>query len=383
MTIKDSLDTADVITTWGTPGRMRYKPNQDATVVARLKRVGAILLGKTNTPEFTLAFETDNPIYGRTNNPFNVERTSGGSSGGAAAIVSAGGSPFDIGSDTGGSIRLPAHFCGVAGIKPTNGRVHRTGHAISPGSLLDSLTHIGPIARYVEDLMLLLPLIAGPDHQDPFIVPVPFDDPKAVQLKGLRGTFHIDNGIQRPIPEISKAVQAAVEALTKAGVRFEEGRPPGIEHTDDLMTDLLGFDGGAWRRLLLEHGGTAVDQTSIYVANPDTAVTGEKVVSMIDRWDQFRISMLDFMRRYEVMITPVNAYQAIPHGTWREKIKGFSYTMTHNLTGWPSVVVRVGTADDGLPIGVQIIAKPWKEAIALAVAQHLETVFGGWQPPPL
>jgi amidase len=149
------------------------------------------------------------------------------------------------------------------------------------------------------------------------------------------------------------------------------------------MTDLLGFDGGAWRRLLLEHGGTAVDQTSIYVANPDTAVTGEKVVSMIDRWDQFRISMLDFMRRYEVMITPVNAYQAIPHGTWREKIKGFSYTMTHNLTGWPSVVVRVGTADDGLPIGVQIIAKPWKEAIALAVAQHLETVFGGWQPPPL
>jgi amidase len=133
MTIKDSLDTADVITTWGTPGRVRYKPNQDATVVARLKRVGAILLGKTNTPEFTLAFETDNPIYGRTNNPFNVERTSGGSSGGAAAIVSAGGSPFDIGSDTGGSIRLPAHFCGVAGIKPTNGRVPRTGHAIPPG----------------------------------------------------------------------------------------------------------------------------------------------------------------------------------------------------------------------------------------------------------
>jgi amidase len=352
MTIKDSLDTSNVITTWGTPGRVGYKPNQDATVVARLRRAGAILLGKTNTPEFTLSFETDNPIYGRTNNPYDIERTCGGSSGGAAAIVSAGGAPFDIGSDTGGSIRLPSHFCGVAGIKPTSGCVPRTGHAIPPGSLIDSLTHIGPIARYVEDLMVLLPIIAGPDNQDPFIVPVSLEDPKAVKLKGLRGTFHIDNGIQTPIPEISKAVQVSVETLTTAGVRFEEARPPGIEQTDDLMTDLLGWDGGAWRRLLLERAGTSVDQTSMYVADPDTAVKGETVVAIVDRWDQFRINMLDFMHSYDVMITPVNAYQAIPHGTWREKIKGFSYTMSHNLTGWPSVVIRVGTADDGLPIGV-------------------------------
>jgi amidase len=383
MTIKDSLDTSNIITTWGTPGRAGYKPNQDATVVARLRRAGAILLGKTNTPEFTLSFETDNPIYGRTNNPYDVERTSGGSSGGAAAIVSAGGAPFDIGSDTAGSIRLPSHFCGVAGIKPTSGCVPRTGHAIPPGGLIDALTHIGPIAPYVEDLMVLLPIIAGPDNQDPFIVPVSLGNPKMVKLEGLHGTFHIDNGIQTPIPEISQAVQASVEMLTKAGVRFEEARPPGIEQTANLMTDLLGWDGGAWRRLLLERAGTSVNQTSMYVADPDTAVKGEKVVAIVDRWDQFRISMLDFISSYDVMITPVNAYQAIPHGTWREKIKGISYAMSHNLTGWPSVVVRVGTADDGLPIGVQIITKPWKEDIALAVAQHLETVFGGWQPPLL
>ena len=383
MTIKDSFDTANVITTWGTPGRAGYKPKRDATVVARLKRAGAILLGKTNTPEFTLSFETDNPVYGRTNNPYNLDRTSGGSSGGAAAIVSAGGSPFDIGSDTGGSIRLPSHFCGAAGIKPTRGRVPRTGHAVPPGSLIDALTHIGPIARYVEDLSLLLPIIAGPDEQDPFIFPVSLGDPRSVQLKGLRGTFHTDNGIQTPIPAIIKAVQASVEALVNAGIAFKEARPPGIEQTDDLMTKLLNWDGGAWRRMLLERAGTAADQTSLFVAESQTAANGEQIVAIVDHWDQFRQNMLAFMQNYDVMITPVNAYQAIPHNTWREKVKGFSYTMIHNLTGWPGVVVRVGTADDGLPIGVQIIAKPWKEEIALAVAQHLETVFGGWQRPPV
>src|SRR5262245_36081292 len=141
MTIKDSFDTAGVISTAGTKGRSQYVPTEDATVVARLKAAGAILLGKTNTPELTLAWETDNLVYGRTNNPYDLSRTPGGSSGGAAALIAAGGTPFDIGTDTGGSIRLPSHFCGIAGIRPTSGRVPRTGHIISylAGSI-DSLT---------------------------------------------------------------------------------------------------------------------------------------------------------------------------------------------------------------------------------------------------
>jgi amidase len=161
VTIKDSLDTAGVITTWGTPGRKNHIPKEDATVVKRIKKAGAILLGKTNTPEFTLVFETDNPIYGGTNNPYNLKLTPGGSSGGDAAIIAACGSTVGIGSDTGGSIRVPSHFCGLAGIKPTSGRVPRTGHAISYGQLIDSFTQLGPIARFVEDLALILSKISG------------------------------------------------------------------------------------------------------------------------------------------------------------------------------------------------------------------------------
>jgi amidase len=161
MTVKDSLDTAGMISSGGTTGRRSFVPAQDATVVARMRAAGAIVLGKTNTPELTLSIETDNLIYGRTNNPYDVSRTPGGSSGGAAAIIAAGGSPLDLGSDTGGSIRQPAHFCGVAGIKPTSGRVPRTGHIISfDVGALEMFTQIGPVARFVEDLTLTLPIIA-------------------------------------------------------------------------------------------------------------------------------------------------------------------------------------------------------------------------------
>ena len=169
-TIKDSLDTAGVVTTAGTAGWRDRVPDRDATVVARLRDAGGILLGKTNTPEFTWANETDNDVYGRTSNPYDLDRTPGGSSGGSAAIVAAGGSPFDIGSDSGNSIRQPAHLCGVAGIKPTSGRVPRTGHWPGYEGLFQSFTQLGPIARRVEDLALVLPLIAGPDGEDPHVV---------------------------------------------------------------------------------------------------------------------------------------------------------------------------------------------------------------------
>lgn len=194
ITLKDSLDTEGVISTGGTKGRASFVPEQDATVTARLRGAGAILLGKTNTPELTLAGETANLIYGRTNNPYDLSRMPGGSSGGAGAIIASGGSPLDMGSDTGGSVRLPAHFCGIAGIKPTSGRVPRTGHIVPFGmGALDSLTQIGPMARYVEDLALALPIISGPDWRDPAIVPMPLGDPGAIDLKSLRVAVHTCN----------------------------------------------------------------------------------------------------------------------------------------------------------------------------------------------
>ena len=178
VTLKDSIDTEGIVTTYGTKGRAGHVPDRDATVAARLRQAGAIVLGKTNTPEFTMAFETDNLVYGKTNNPHDTSRTPGGSSGGAAAIVAAAGSPLDLGSDTGGSIRQPSHFSGIAGIKPTSGRVPRTGHAVPYGmGASDSLTQIGPMVRYVSDLTLVLPIVAGPDWEDPAIMPVPLRDP--------------------------------------------------------------------------------------------------------------------------------------------------------------------------------------------------------------
>lgn len=385
MTIKDSLDTAGVVSTWGTPGRARYIPQRDATVVARLRAAGAILLGKSNTPELTLSYETDNPIFGRTNNPYDLARSPGGSSGGAAAIIAAEGSPFDIGSDTGGSIRLPAHACGIAGIKPTSGRVPRTGHAISPMGWLNRLTQLGPMARFVGDLAYLLPLIAGPDWHDPAIVPMPLGDPRAVELKGLRLAVHTDNGIRAAEPAVAKVVLAAAVALETAGAIVEEERPPGIEATVDLLGSLMrGADGGAWVKSILTQAATTFDQSSLdrYLGLKEGSAG--QMADQIARWDRFRTDMLAFMAGYDLILCPVNAYPALPHGTFAgENYPGFSYTMTYNLTGWPAAVVRCGTAAGGLPVGVQVVARPWREDVALAAAQHLEQTFGGWQRPLL
>jgi amidase len=381
-TLKDSIDTAGVVSTWGTAGRAGFVPEQDATVAARLRAAGAILLGKTNTPEFTLSFETDNAVYGRTNNPYDLERTPGGSSGGAAAIVASGGSPLDIGSDTGGSIRLPAHFCGIAGIRPTSGRVPRTGHAVGPGGLLDAFTQLGPMARRVEDLTLVLPIIAGPDGRDPFIVPVTLKDPADVSLAGLRVAFHTDNGLQRPIPEIEEAVRAAAGVLADAGAILGEDRPAAIEASRELYAELLlGWDGGAWARTLLKEAGTAEEEATITRFLNAPTKSARELVNIIASWDVFRADMLAFLDDYDLIVSPVNAYPAIPHGQTGQHIMGYSYTNTYNLTGWPAAVVRAGTSPEGLPIGVQLIARPWREDVALAAAAAVEETLGGWQPP--
>ncbi|MDA2935393.1 amidase [Acidobacteria bacterium AH-259-D05] len=380
MTIKDSLDTAGVISTGGTKGRSAFIPETDATVVSRLKNAGAILIGKTNTPEVTLSFETDNLIYGRTNNPYDVNRTSGGSSGGAAAIVAAGGAPFDIGSDFGGSIRLPAHFCGVAGIKPSAGRVPRTGHIYPFGGMLDSFQQIGPLARYVDDLALLLPIFAGPDWIDPAITPMPLGSPKDVDLAKLRVSFHTDNGVKTPTVQTVEVIRAAAKALSDENILVEEARPDGIEESMELFL-LYRADGGtAVRRLLKEAGTTEHTLQRITEWSP---LSAQELDTLVNRWYAFRSSMHSFLQNYDVILSPVNADPALLHGSTRsaESLPAFSYTFTYNLTGWPGTVVRGGTSPEGLPIGLQVIAAPGREDVTLAVAKRLETALGGFQPP--
>lgn len=382
MTIKDSFDTAGVISTGGTLGRKTFVPEKDATVVSRLKNEGAILLGKTNTPELTLSLETNNLIYGRTNNPFDITRTSGGSSGGAVAIITSGGAPFDIGSDYGGSIRLPSHFCGIAGIKPTSGRVPRTGHIVPYAiGATDAYQAIGPLARSVDDLTLLLGIIAGPDWQDPTIVPMPRANPDTVDLSRLRVAYYTDNGTTTPIAEIMQTVRDVAKALASHVASVEENRPARLEETWDLWTSLNVADGAYGVLEILEKAGTT--QTSRNLGSADQEVTGREFGRRLREMDLFRSQMLGFMANYDVIICPVNANVAIKHDTLYQNFASFSYASTYNLTGWPAAVVRAGTSPEGLPIGVQIVANPWREDVALKVAKFVEDTFGGWQKPPL
>ena len=382
ITIKDSFDTAGLVTTWGTPGRKGFVPDADATAVARLRAAGAIVLGKTNTPEFTLGFETVNPVYGRTNNPHDLSRTPGGSSGGAAAIIAAGGVPLDLGSDTGGSIRLPAHFCGIAGIRPTVGRVSRAGHAIAPGTAIDALTTIGPLARRVADLVLALRLLVGPDRRDPFLAPVPLGDPAAVALAGLRVALFTDNGIICADAPVANTVRVAATVLAAAGAHVSEYRPPAVARTEPLFMDVILIDAGAGIRLLLERAGTRVEDSSLAGFAELAALPIERRVRVIDEWDRFRTDLLAETRDFDLLVCPVNAHVALRHGEADAKIRAFSHTMTWNLAGWPGAVVRAGTSPEGLPIGVQLVAPPWREDVALAAAAHIEHALGGWQPAP-
>lgn len=381
ITIKDSFDTAGMISTGGTKGRSNFVPSKDATVVSRLRSAGAILLGKTNTSELTLTYETKNLIYGQTNNPYDLSRSPGGSSGGAAAIVAACGSAFDIGSDYGGSLRFPSHCCGVATIKPTSGRVPRTGHIFPFGGVLDSFQQIGPIARFVDDLSMILAIIAGPDDIDPGMVPMVFNDPNAVDLKSLRVAFHSDNGIISPSLETDKVVREAAALLDGEDLIVTEIRPDGIEQSYDLMIKLLSADGGTSIRRLLADAGTK-DHTLPWLGLT-APVDATRFDALIMKWFRFRSAMLSFFKDYDVILGPVNAFPAMSHGSVGADLEAFSYTMTYNMTGWPAAVVRGGTSPDGLPIGVQIVAHPGREDIALAVAGYLEKTLGGFQPPPI
>lgn len=383
ITLKDSLDTAGTLSTWGTPGRSAFVPERDATVAARLKSAGAILLGKTNTPELTMGFESDNPLHGRTCNPYDPSRTSGGSSGGAACIVAAGGVPLDIGSDTGGSVRVPAHFCGCVGLRPTSGRVPRTGHAIPFGGLLDALTTLGPLARRVEDLELALRIIAGPDGVDPHVAPVPLLPSSEVQLAGVRVAVHEDNGVCPPEPEVGEAVRVAADHLSAVGCRVEEARPPGIEETEELFRRLLLADGGAFLRGILAAAGTAPEDTTLRGFLRLDPIDAGQLAGVVARWDRLRSRLLGFLRDFDAILCPVSAIVAPPHGAASSQLAAFSYTMTWNLAGWPAAAVRAGTASQGLPIGVQLVASPWREDRVLALARALEAGLGDFPGPAL
>jgi amidase len=390
MTIKDSIETEGVISTGGTQGRSNYVPPRDATVVARLRAAGAILLGKTNTPEFTIGGvsglgTTANILYGMTRNPYDTRYTVYGSSGGAGAIVAAGGSAFDIGSDFGGSIRGPSHACGIAGIKPTSGRVPRTGHIVDYGGTFDNYQQLGPMTRYVEDLVTLTPLISGPDYLDAAIHAVPFGDPAAVKLAGLRVAFYTQQGpgAVGSAGEVVSVIQAAAKALEAAGCAVTEDLPPRIMEANEIRRKLTTGDGNAWQKRLTQRYNTIVPGPARKFDQPQLPVA--EFIALLETQDAIKSEILAFMENYDVLICPVRA-TPLPMIGDPDKVgdlPGSSFTSIYNVTGYPAGVVRGGSCGNKLPIGVQVVGRPWMEHVVFAAMAHLEKTLGGYQPVPI
>ncbi len=392
-TIKDSLDTAGVISTGGTVGREFFVPPEDATVVARVRAAGAILLGKTNTPEFTLAGggiagvgTTANIIYGITKNPWDQKRSTAGSSGGAGSIVSAGGAAFDIGSDYGGSIRMPAHNNGCCGLKPTFGRVPRTGHIVDFGGIFDSWQEIGPLARRVEDLNLITEIISGPDYKDAAMIPIPWKAPAGIDVKGLRIGFYAENGVAEVTPETIAIVKQVATYFSELGCPVKEDFPKAIiMELEEIRMKLSPASGPSLLRLAEKWGTKAVSPTILTRAKQEMISTAE-LTELLEKQDANRSKLLGWMKNYDIVLNPVmpKPAQLINLGEQpNARRPGNSFMGAHNTSGYPSAVVPAGKSPEGLPIGVQIIGQPWTEDKVLAAAAFVESKTGGWQKPPV
>ncbi len=391
VSIKDTIDTAGLRTVSGTRLHEQRVPKADATVVARLTAAGAVILGKTNVPECAMDLRTDNPVFGRTNNPWNLERASGGSSGGEAAAIAAGCSPAGVGSDLGGSIRVPAHFCGIAGLKPTPGRVPGTGHfvggVIGPISLGTSL---GPMARCVADLHLMLKVLAGFDPSDPVSVPLPVRElPDARTLKVM---WYTDDGFCPATTAVREAVARAAGALAARGLDVVERRPAGLERAWNLWSILLGQAGTPALLKLYEGREELMGPLLKAMKKISKPLSFEEYTGAWVARDLLRGSVVREMMERPIILAPVAAIPAFAHdhrggfdveGRAVEYLHVFSYAHAYNVLGLPAAVVPAGKSPEGLPIGVQVIGRPHQEESVLAVAALIEELLGSFAPPPL
>lgn len=397
LTIKDTIATANLRTTSGSLARAEHVPAADAPAVARLRAAGAIVFAKTNASELALDYNADNPLFGRTNNPHDPARTPGGSSGGCAAAVSARLSPASLGSDLAGSIRIPAHFCGIAGLFPTPGRVASLGHFPPTDGALAKGASLGPLARRVDDLALLFRVLAGEDdphdsaHANEFGQSV-----SETQLRGLRVGCYTDDGVVPLTAETKHAVASAAGALTAAGLELIEARPPELLRATDLWLALFSGEvgkivraeyagreelAGASVRALLKREGAAT------AAAAAAGAPGDRFDAWAER-ERLRGALLEWMRETPLLLTPVGALAAFAHGARKVAIGGsefntfraFSYAQACNVFALPAACVPAGRTREGLPVGVQIIGRPFQEQLVLAAARVIETALGGWQP---
>jgi len=392
ITIKSCIDVQGFRCEAGSRLRSGYLAVQDAPVVASLKAAGAIIIGNTSTPEALVSYHTENLLQGRTNNPYDLSRSAGGSSGGEAAAIACGLSAGGVGSEGGGSIRVPASFCGICGLKPTPGRIPATGHYHPCGGPFSLIGVVGPMARTIQDLYLLLEVTSGYDLGDPVSSPVPFSPVGKCDRAKMRIGFYEDDGYSPAEPAVRDAVRLAAAALAEDGFVVAPFRPSGLERARQLWFTLfvegiaMVFAPTVQGR---EHEISDSTKEFLAFAAEQPPLTGERLLATLLERDHLRAQFLAEMERFQILLAPVCAMPAFPHedAGWgplhkADYARTMSYSQHYNLLGNPAATVPVSQTPSGLPIGVQIIGRPYKEDEVLAVAGVLDKKFG-WKEPPL
>jgi amidase len=378
-TLKDAHSTAGMRTTAGCEVLEEHIPDRDSTVTARLKAAGGVLIGKTNVPPMLDDWQSCNPIFGRTTNPWDTRRTPGGSSGGAAAAVAAGLSAFDIGTDLSGSLRVPAHFCGIYGLKPTEHRVSSHGLRRHPGKqhTVRVMAGIGPMARSVDDLALLFPIIAGPDGCDSDVPPVPIGEISETALRAVRVAV-APNFPDFPLANvIREAVKSLARKLEPLCAAVDEPALPPLDYTAQgkSAADLIAMMVGVYHPKDGDPAAKLGDYMEALRERDHTIAVWER---FLDQWD--------------VLLCPVAMTTAFAHCPKDTKLDVDgeevqysligAHTTLFNYTGQPAVVIPYTHDPDGLPIGVQLVAKRWTEARLLGIARAIGQVTEGFRRPP-
>jgi amidase len=402
VTIKDCWATAGMRTTGGGHARLLdHVPAADATAVGRLRASGAVVLGKTNLPELAADIQTWNRSFGRTGNPWDLRRTPGGSTGGGAAAVAAGLSPLELGSDLGGSIRIPAAFCGLFGLKPTELRVPLTGYLLQPPLGPKTERHMdspGLLARSIEDLLLGLSVIAGPDGSDVDVPPVPLGPAEARPLENLRIAWFDHFGEIRPSSDTARVFSETLERIAGAGCYIERAAPEGFDFDEAFETWALLL--GAFTRSTLPSderekllGLMHADDPFLRDLGRGTWLDLPDLFAALDRRDQAIRRLELFFERWDAWLCPIAPGPAFTHRRWTEGLEldgrqlpyfraGPAFTTPFNLTGSPAVALPAGLSAEGLPVGVQLVGRRWAEAALLDIAGRVTEVLDPIGPPP-
>jgi len=406
MTVKDSLDVAGLVSTAGAPVYRDRVPETDAVTVARLRQAGAIVLGKTNVPAFTGDFQTFNAVYGTTNNPWDVGRSPGGSSGGAAAAVATGMAVLELGSDFGGSIRWPAHACGVFGHRPTWGLVSTRGHVPPPpGATMEAeFATVGPLARSARDLALVLELILGPATADK--PHTPLATARASSPKGLRVALWADDASAPVDASVRDAVVQAGRLLSAAGADVDDTARPDFSFDEQFEVFGLfnhaivasGLPAEVREKIAAKAASFAPDDRSHQALQARGAkLDAQRWAEMQAKRARYRAAWAAFFEQYDVVLCPPAPVPAIPHdhtssfharsldvnGARRPYFDFLVWSSLATLSNLPATVAPVGRTGDGLPVGVQIIAPEAADRTAIAVAEMLENLGCRYAPPPL